>query len=174
MAKFTKLNIGDSVASGGGRAWKKLSAEEPIDLSTIVGVWKLNNTIRSYNDSVEVVTDTWVQSGTWSSGIGSITYPNGSGMLTATIKNFSIYCPSSTTVALVTINNTSPTTYPYITYTSTKVDCYPAKGTNSAGGLIADYSMLREITFNENALKIYAPSQEKILKWLKANATKIA
>lgn len=27
MAKFTKLNIGDTVASGGGRVWKKLSAE---------------------------------------------------------------------------------------------------------------------------------------------------
>lgn len=27
MAKFTKLNIGDIVASSGGRVWKKLSAE---------------------------------------------------------------------------------------------------------------------------------------------------
>lgn len=27
MTKFTKLNIGDSVASSGGRVWKKLSAE---------------------------------------------------------------------------------------------------------------------------------------------------
>lgn len=27
MAKFTKLNIGDSVASSGGRVWKKLSTE---------------------------------------------------------------------------------------------------------------------------------------------------
>lgn len=27
MAKFTKLNIGDTVASSGGRVWKKLSAE---------------------------------------------------------------------------------------------------------------------------------------------------
>lgn len=27
MAKFTKLNIGDTVASGSGRAWKKLSVE---------------------------------------------------------------------------------------------------------------------------------------------------
>jgi hypothetical protein len=30
MAKFTKLNIGDSVASSGGRAWKKLSAESGL------------------------------------------------------------------------------------------------------------------------------------------------
>lgn len=27
MAKFTKLNIGDTVASSSGRVWKKLSVE---------------------------------------------------------------------------------------------------------------------------------------------------
>lgn len=45
MAKFTKLNIGDAVASSGGRVWKKLSAEIPIDYNTIVGTWVFNNTI---------------------------------------------------------------------------------------------------------------------------------
>ena len=44
MAKFTKLNIGDSVASSGGRAWKKLSAEPPIDYNTLVGTWIMNGT----------------------------------------------------------------------------------------------------------------------------------
>lgn len=33
MAKFTKLNIGDIVASSGGRVWKKLSVESADDIS---------------------------------------------------------------------------------------------------------------------------------------------
>lgn len=33
MAKFTKLNIGDAVASSGGRVWKKLSTESGGDIS---------------------------------------------------------------------------------------------------------------------------------------------
>lgn len=45
MAKFTKLNIGDSVASSGGRVWKKLSAESGVDVSAIVGTWKWNDTV---------------------------------------------------------------------------------------------------------------------------------
>lgn len=40
MAKFTKLNIGDSVASSGGRVWKKLSAEEEV---TLEGTWLVNS-----------------------------------------------------------------------------------------------------------------------------------
>lgn len=34
MAKFTKLNIGDIVASSGGRVWKKLSVESEESLIT--------------------------------------------------------------------------------------------------------------------------------------------
>lgn len=43
MAKFTKLNIGDAVASSGGRVWKKLSAESAED-NSIVGTWVFNPT----------------------------------------------------------------------------------------------------------------------------------
>lgn len=46
MAKFTKLNIGESVASSGGRVWKKLSAESAVVEETIaeklIGEWYLN------------------------------------------------------------------------------------------------------------------------------------
>lgn len=39
MAKFTKLNIGDSVASSGGRVWKKLSAESAVVEDELAGTW---------------------------------------------------------------------------------------------------------------------------------------
>lgn len=46
MAKLTKLNIGDSVASGGGRAWKKLSAKPPEpEITSIEGTWVLKSSI---------------------------------------------------------------------------------------------------------------------------------
>ena len=48
MAKFTKLNIGDSVASSGGRVWKKLSAESEVDNSDIIGTWVFNDTLTEF------------------------------------------------------------------------------------------------------------------------------
>ena len=36
---FTKLNIGDSVASSGGRVWKKLSAESAEATDELQGTW---------------------------------------------------------------------------------------------------------------------------------------
>ena len=41
MAKFTKLNIGDAVASSGGRVWKKLSAESGEVQDELAGTWVL-------------------------------------------------------------------------------------------------------------------------------------
>lgn len=35
MAKFTKLNISDSVASSGGRVWKKLSIPPQLSAPTL-------------------------------------------------------------------------------------------------------------------------------------------
>lgn len=55
MSKFTKLNIGDAVASSGGRVWKKLSVEPPIDYNTIVGTWVINE--GDLNDSMLTATD---------------------------------------------------------------------------------------------------------------------
>lgn len=43
MAKFTKLNIGDAVASSGGRVWKKLSAESAVVDDELVGTWTFNS-----------------------------------------------------------------------------------------------------------------------------------
>lgn len=45
MAKFTKLNIGDSVASGGGRVFKKLSVESEVVDDELVGTWVFNDTV---------------------------------------------------------------------------------------------------------------------------------
>lgn len=42
MAKFTKLNIDDSVASSGGRVWKKLSAESAEVQDELQGTWVFN------------------------------------------------------------------------------------------------------------------------------------
>lgn len=42
MAKFTKLNIGDAVASSGGRVWKKLSAESAEVQDELAGTWVFN------------------------------------------------------------------------------------------------------------------------------------
>ena len=41
---FTKLNIGDVVASSGGKCFKKLTTEQPQD-DSIVGTWVFNETI---------------------------------------------------------------------------------------------------------------------------------
>lgn len=57
MAKFTKLNIGDSVASSGGRVWKKLSAESAEDV-TLEGTWVFNSLL-DYDD----VATTWYVDG---------------------------------------------------------------------------------------------------------------
>lgn len=45
MAKFTKLNIGDAVASSGGRVWKKLSVESAEVQDELQGTWMLNTTL---------------------------------------------------------------------------------------------------------------------------------
>jgi hypothetical protein len=45
MAKFTKLNIGDTVASGGGRVLKKLSAESAVVEDELAGTWLFNDTL---------------------------------------------------------------------------------------------------------------------------------
>lgn len=45
MAKFTKLNIGDAVASSGGRVWKKLSAESAEEVKDPIGTWLVKETI---------------------------------------------------------------------------------------------------------------------------------
>ena len=43
MAKFTKLNIGDIVASSGGRVWKKLSVESAEVQDELAGTWVFND-----------------------------------------------------------------------------------------------------------------------------------
>lgn len=45
MAKFTKLNLGDVVASGSGRVFKKLSTESAEPTDSIVGTWVFNDTL---------------------------------------------------------------------------------------------------------------------------------
>lgn len=47
MAKFTKLNIGDSVASGSGRVFKKLSAESEEVQDELSGTWVFNDIVNS-------------------------------------------------------------------------------------------------------------------------------
>lgn len=49
MAKFTKLNIGDTVASGGGRVFKKLSVESAVVEDELQGAWVLNDTITQFS-----------------------------------------------------------------------------------------------------------------------------
>lgn len=44
MNEFTKLNVGDVVASGSGKAFKELSSKK-VETS-IIGTWKLNPTIK--------------------------------------------------------------------------------------------------------------------------------
>lgn len=46
--KFTRLYIGDTVASSGGRVWKKLSAEAQDELA---GTWVFNNSLSGAIDS---------------------------------------------------------------------------------------------------------------------------
>lgn len=56
MAKFTKLNIGDSVASSGGRVWKKLSAES-VNVADLIGTWTLSTKSYSNLDCSMLVLD---------------------------------------------------------------------------------------------------------------------
>ena len=53
MAKiFTKLNLADIVATSGGKSFRKLSTEEPID-NSLIGTWKVKEGTRTnlpFND----------------------------------------------------------------------------------------------------------------------------
>lgn len=62
MAKFTKLNIGDSVASSGGRVWKKLSVESAEEES-IVGTWVFNNEIVAPQNMIDIIKSSTKYSG---------------------------------------------------------------------------------------------------------------
>ncbi len=48
MAKFTKLNIGDAVASSGGKAFKRLSAESEAVADELAGTWVFNDTVEGW------------------------------------------------------------------------------------------------------------------------------
>ena len=72
MAKFTKLNIGDAVASSGGRVWKKLSAESAEEVKDPIGTWLVKEAIPTDLANLNITSEYGVK--------GTFKYANNSGL----------------------------------------------------------------------------------------------
>lgn len=175
MAKLTKLNIGDSVASGGGRVWKKLSDKAPEDF---VGTWVLNETLTKYEGTTFYIPENYSAYGS----IGKYTFLQRVGdplvFSSADIRIIGLINDSSS-YSLLIGNNTSATVSSVKAYTnlyysgSTHVVSHDGyKNPNLFPIAEADGVQLRTIEFYETALNY--PDIDKIKEWIKLNGTKIS
>lgn len=163
MAKFTKLNIGEAVASSGGRVWKKLSAESAEVQDELSGTWLLNPTVKGSGSS------------------GHYYYLNGSfkGKSGSSLQEYpllKVWIGKSTELFGIFIlfngedGNYSSTRF----YNSaSKVEFRNQAGDiSSAVATTADGIQGRTFTITSTVNDIENGSE--LLEWLKANATKTA
>lgn len=149
MAKFTKLNIGDSVASGGGRAWKKLSAEsaEPEDTS-IVGTWVFNSVVS--NPAVSSVVPVIYSDTSSSEYLWKFNNSNSYRLrCNAIFENSGVYCG-------VVFRANGTETHRYSSWGTSSYASY-------AGKTLEIYEAINNVTVDD-----------LFISWLKANATKTA
>ena len=144
MAKFTKLNIGEAVASSGGRVWKKLSAESEVVEDELAGTWVFNDVLNfdeAYSVTLDFTTDGRDCTKLWSFGdVGDQPFPN-------TLR-----------YGIVNTENTVPTF------------CYMyGEWIDTAYKTIEISTLYADIIVNDGNADALA-----FLTWLKANATKIA
>lgn len=78
MAKFTKLNIGDAVASSGGRVWKKLSVESAEEVKDPIGTWLVKEAIPTDLADLNISSECGVK--------GKFKYANNNGLYNAALN----------------------------------------------------------------------------------------
>ena len=179
MAKFTKLNIGDSVASSGGRAWKKLSAESAEVQDELAGTWVLNETLNYYTPPINFNVS------------GNFNTVNSSGdIIPKELKVISLYkygssyfaCTIGTVAQGVNVSGEDRfvfydyrTTIDDVKYSTGKIDGYSSEYGAFYNNVEASSEKgisLRTFTITSKLAEVV--DGDILLGWLKANATKTA
>lgn len=179
MAKFTKLNIGDSVASGGGRVWKKLSAESAEVQDELQGTWVLNETLNYYTPPINFNVS------------GNFNTVNSSGdIISKELKVISLYKYSSSyfacTIGTVAqgvnvagqdrfVFYDAKTSIAGVNYSKGKIDGYSSEYGSFYSNVVASSEKgisLRTFTITSKLAEVV--DGDILLGWLKANATKTA
>lgn len=177
MAKFTKLNIGDSVASSGGRVWKKLSAESTEVQDELSGTWVFNQRL-DYDDGI--YDHTWLVDGNFYGiddsrviveyplkRIRLIGYADGNRRLqyysNSAIVDDVAYCYNTNYLWLVS-GDIAWESYLKIRYSG------DTDTTELAVLDVADNDICRQIIITSKLSEV--TNGDTLLTWLKANATK--
>lgn len=177
MAKFTKLNIGDSVASGGGRVWRKLSAESAQE--ELLGTWVLNSSIDSSTNPTSNY-DFDVN--------GVFNYPFSTSTYEAkTLSRIGLYANSGNAFLLangssiveglsqnIYLNNYSQSNGKYFTSRYVKSNKWVYSCDEKGLSFLTSATGIKVRTFTITSHNIDADAALVLLTWLEANATKTA
>lgn len=161
MAKFTKLNIGDSVASSGGRVWKKLSAESAEVQDELAGTWVFN----------EQITMPYTISGTSAKKLGYYSFSNSFGLgATGYVSNGAWSCIVFQRASTSKINFSLSDLYSVssIYYNIKSNKWYYYDGSSPA------YITIPKGTVVSNVDLVSGYELPDFKTWLKANATKVS
>lgn len=161
MAKFTKLNIGDSVASGGGRAWKKLLTQLANVKDDLAGIWRIN---ASPLKVLSALAGTYTVSGAFNAYSSSTGYPYSTAIKSISIKTSTFPALEVVGSSTYTLINRYYDSGGTVHGTDTSNKSFSISSTSSKGKqlrLLVITSKLSEVT-----------NGEKLLEWLQANATK--
>lgn len=160
MAKFTKLNIGGTVASGSGRAWKKLSAEEPIVEDPLAGTWVLNTSLTL--PSSNVAFDASLEGSMYMYSIDNTLYDGTIGSFSLRNDLYYIFELQGTNV---------PNSHFYSDKTSGDILCYnDMDETVTTSPSSNDGLLLRTFTITSKLSEV--TNGDTLLAWLQVNATK--
>lgn len=161
MAKFTKLNIGDAVASSGGRVWKKLLTQLANVKDDLAGIWRIN---ASPLKVLNTLAGTYTVSGAFNAYSSSTGFPYSTAIKSISIKTSTfpaLEVVGSSTYTLINRYYDSGGTV-HGTDTSNKSFSISSTSTNGKQlRLLVITSKLSEVT-----------NGEKLLEWLQTNATK--
>lgn len=162
MAKFTKLNIGGSVASSGGRAWKKLSAESAEEEVTLEGTWAIHSTISSIVPINEITSVKYNAS--------PKLYKTFSGLTGTRTRDGTSYVYEFDEISCVSVYNNGGN-YGNMTFNKNGggMFSYVFYPNNNYNCPVADNDIITIIGYS-NSKEHY----DELLAWLKANATKTA
>lgn len=170
MAKiFTKLNLADIVATSGGKSFRKLSTEETVELA---GTWLLNEHPSNPTENVTFYLDGtfYGQYGTGGSDVGYISLKR---MFIRT--DWQVVSLSS-----VAVSSSLPRSLTYYSADDSKY-CrsyrYSSSGSSTYYSAASD-TKVRTFTITSSLSEVVDgngnPNGEKLIEWLKANATKVS